>query len=148
MAQTFNTERAAMILVDAAYTNDERAAEMHDVSRQSVVNYRKRLETDPELVQCFARKKQLREAAWASSVGPTIEAITDYLLRAATKASTRDPDTIHALAGALKILADVKVTKEMLDVRLAQLTGFQGAPIQSVARGAIAEATVVRDAGE
>lgn len=133
MANVFNVERAAMILVDAAYMSDEKAAELHDCSRRSIHNYRERLDTDPAFAQCFADKKALREAAWAESCSPAIDAITQFFLRAAATASPSDPEVIHALAGALKILADVKVTKEMLDVRLAQLARVQGTPVQPVA---------------
>lgn len=43
---------------------------------------------------------------------------TDFIMRAAQESDPTNPDAIHAIAGALKILAEIGLTKEIVDARL------------------------------
>lgn len=116
---TFNYELAATVLVDAAYTTDTKAAEKHDVSERSVRRWRNRLDRDEKLASLVLHKKRLAEQDWATELAPAIRASIDYLRRAAETADTSDPDVIHAVAGALKMLTSVALTKKVLDDRLS-----------------------------
>jgi hypothetical protein len=119
MAGRFNYERAASALVDAAYLGDKQAAERHGITARSIRNYRQRLQEDRELSELFQHKRALAEQDWAHELAPAIRASIDFLRRAAQRASTRDADVIHSVAGALKILSNVAMTKEVLDARFA-----------------------------
>lgn len=68
MAHHLNYERAAAILVDAAYLGDEIAAKKWNVTTRTVENYRARLKTDPKLSELFARKRAAAEGSWASEL--------------------------------------------------------------------------------
>lgn len=68
MAQHLNYERAAAILVDAAYLGDEVAAKKWNVTTRTVENYRARLKTDSKLSELFARKRAAAEGNWASEL--------------------------------------------------------------------------------
>lgn len=116
----FNAERAAMILVDAAYLGDKPAAEKHCISERSIRNWRKKLDEDPEFSASFQLKKQAMEADWASELPTAIKAGIKYLKEAAENASRNDPDVIHAVAGGLKILTEARAMKDILDARLTR----------------------------
>lgn len=68
MAYRLNYERAAAILVDAAYLGDEKAAKKWDVTTRTIENYRSRLKTDPKLSDLFARKRAAAEGNWVSEL--------------------------------------------------------------------------------
>jgi hypothetical protein len=104
-------------LVEAAYFGDKAAADRYGVTMRSVENYRARLVTDTELVAFFAIKKQEFEDKWADELPAAIRASIRFLAKAANEVMVT-ADTIHSIAGALKILADVTLTKQVLDARL------------------------------
>lgn len=68
MAYRLNYERAAAILVDAAYLGDEVAAKKWDVTTRTIENYRTRLKTDVKLSELFARKRAAAEGNWVSEL--------------------------------------------------------------------------------
>jgi hypothetical protein len=114
----FNYERAAVVLVEAAYYGDKAASERNGVTERTVRNYRERLNEDTELSASFLIKKQLFDESWADELPGAIRAGIQFLARAAREADPRDAQTIYSMAGALKILADVTLTKRVLDARL------------------------------
>lgn len=115
---SFNCERAAIILVEAAFFGDKPTARKFGVTTRTIQNYRQRLEEDDELSAFFTIKKQRFEDEWADELPAAIRASIRFLARAAQEANPMDPNVIHSVAGALKILADVTLTKQVLDARL------------------------------
>jgi hypothetical protein len=115
-------EQMAQILVEALYGGDREAAKKHGVSVRTIQLYRKRLQTDPELSRFFALKKDAFEGMWLEDSTSAIREAIRFLQRAATQADPTDPNAIHAVAGALKILAEVSLTREVLSVRLEEGT--------------------------
>ena len=115
----FNYERAAAVLVDALYRGDVEAAQRHGVTRRSLYNWRYRLATDQRLAQLFDEKRRQAEAEWVPQFVPAIRDAVEFLRRAAQELDPTDPDAVHAVAGALKILSEIAMMKEVLDARLA-----------------------------
>lgn len=114
----FNPERAAAILLEAQLTTDKAAVENHGISARTLFNWRERLYTDETFSDIFRRKKELSERDWASSLAPAIRDGIDFLARAGREANHKDPEVIHAIAGALKILTTTATKKEVLDATL------------------------------
>ena len=77
MAHHLNYERAAAILIDAAYLGDEVAAKNWKVSTRTIENYRARLKEDPKLSELFHRKRAVAEVGWVSRLKRTMGAILD-----------------------------------------------------------------------
>jgi hypothetical protein len=119
MPRKFNYERAATILAEAALIGDEKAADNHGTTVRSVQNWRAKLKSDPVLVEFFAAKTQAATTDWADDINDAIKAGVDFLRRAANQASPMHPDVIHAVAGAVKLLSEVQMTKRVLDARIA-----------------------------
>ena len=114
----FNKERAAMILVDALYKGDEQAAQDWGVTRQTVRNYRRRLNSDTGLYSFFESKKALVEKDWSNEAQDAIRASVHFIRRAALR-SKPSPEMVHAIAGALKIVSEAMGQKRLIDVRTA-----------------------------
>lgn len=72
MARSFNYERAAAILVDAAYLGDEETGKKWKVTTKTIKNYRARLKNDPILSQFFHRKRQVAESGWSTQLKRTL----------------------------------------------------------------------------
>jgi len=78
------------------------------------------MDDDRTLADLVQQKRQKAEEDWAEELPDAIRASIDYLRRAAGKAEESDPEVIHAVAGALKMLAHVGMTKKVLDARLSR----------------------------
>jgi len=115
----FRYEFAAQVLVEAAYKGDRAAAKENGVSERSVRRWRNRMDDDQKLADLVQQKRKLAEEDWADELPEAIRAAIDYLRRAAGAADESDPEVIHAVAGALKMLSHVGMTKKVLDARLA-----------------------------
>ena len=122
---TFDRDKAAAVLVDAAYRGDEEAARLWGIHQRTVENHRKRLATDSELVAIFERKRALAEQGWIDRFPATLGAGADFIERAAKQGDPKDPAMVHAVAGAMKLLAEIMFVKRMLDVRLNDGTAEQ-----------------------
>lgn len=119
MPRAFNYERAAAALVDAIVMGDHGAAEKYEVSYRSIQEWRSRLQTDKVLVQFFKEKKALQDKEWAHEIPSAIASCIQYLKKASQECDCKDPDAVHAIAGALKIMSEVSMTREVIDARLA-----------------------------
>jgi len=115
-----SNERMARVIAESMYHGDRVVAERYGISLRTLQRYRRRYaDGDPDLAALVAQKKAALEREWASELAPAIREAIDYLRRAARDADTHDPNAIHAVAGALKILSEVALTREVLSARLA-----------------------------
>lgn len=117
-ATKFNAERAAVILVEAAYKGEKQAAKDWGITTRSLRNWRRRLDSDESFSAIFRHKKELAEKDWAQDAPLTIRAAMAFIRRA-SQSESQDPEMVHAVAGAMKLLADVTLTKQVLDARVA-----------------------------
>lgn len=114
----FNYERAATILVEAAYFGDQKTSEKWGASVRSIQRYRERLASDAKLAALVASKKKLFEGAWAEGLPGAIMAGIRYLEKAPEELPYT-PEGVHAVAGSVKLLSGIETTKRILDSRLA-----------------------------
>jgi hypothetical protein len=127
MSRELDYDRAAAILVEAAYFGDKVTAEKWGVTERTIRNYQARLDEDSKLSLIFHNKKVVFESDWAADIPAAIRSGIGFLQRAGKEADPKDPNAIHAIAGAVKILAEVGMTKAILDVRLSGFLGENGA---------------------
>lgn len=96
-----------MALVDRLFEGDKAVAERLGVTRQTLFYWRGKLESDPEVLTVFDDLRQKRLNAWTSELPPAITACAEFIKRAATEASHKNPESIKAVAVAMKTLNDV-----------------------------------------
>lgn len=77
VAGYLNHERAAAILVDAAYLGDDAAAKKWKITTRTIINYRALLRTNPSFSQIFQRKRQAAEGNWVSGLRRTLGAVME-----------------------------------------------------------------------
>ena len=116
----FNSERAAAVLVDAAYMGDKEAAKKHGVTTRSIRNWRERLAEDAHFSAIFREKKNLVDQEWASELPSAIRSAIRFLRESAKESKLGDSRAIAAMTDALKALAEVAVTREILDARFGR----------------------------
>ena len=130
MAKTtnFDYERASRALATAALEGNDTAAQRENITVRTLQRYRQRLDTDATLSRLVAEKKARLESEWANEIAPTLRAALAFLQRAATALDPSDPEAVHALAGAFKLVNEGHQTMRVIDARLAELHR-QGHPV-------------------
>ncbi len=121
MAKTLaDIDKIAMVLVEATFFGDKRTAEKWGIHRTTVSRYRTKLDTDEKLLSLFTLKRQQFETNWTQRIPLAIIAGTDALIKAFQQADLSDPAVIHSIAGAMKIMTEIGLAKEVIDVRLGK----------------------------
>lgn len=115
-------------MVDAAYLGDAPAAQKWGLSERTVQNYRARLAQDSRLALSFHEKRQLVEQDWAAELPAAIRAGAAFIRRAAEQGDPTDPDMVHAVAGGMKLVAEVLFAKRVLDARMRDDVRDSGQP--------------------
>ena len=119
----FNPERAASLLLEAELSTDKAVLEKHGITARTLYNWRARLHEDAIFSDIFRRKKEAVEREWGAALAPAIRDGIEFLARASKEADHKNPEVIHAIAGALKILTATATKKEVLDATLAAARG-------------------------
>lgn len=128
-------DRVASVLVEAAFFGDSQAANRWGITERTVRRYRSKMGDDDELSSIVQVKKENFEQNWAEEIPAAIRSATRFLMTASVEADPKDPQAIHAVAGAMKIMAEVGLTKEILDVRLGRYDrpgGKENRPLDSI----------------
>lgn len=114
-------DRLAMILVEASFFGDRRAAEKWGITARTVHNYRKRLNTDAEFSKLFNLKRQEYQQDWIEDIPATVRNGIQWLSQAFNKLEPT-AENVHAITGAIKILTEIGLTKELVDARLGKFS--------------------------
>jgi aminopeptidase N len=139
----FDYERAARALAIAAINGDATATQAENISGRTLQRYRKLLETDDDLARLVHEKKTVLEREWAHEVAPTLRAALAFIQRAANGMNHRDPEALHAMAGALKLVNEAGLAMRVIDARLAAIGGSPDQPAGQVPAGATNSARAV-----
>jgi transposase-like protein len=125
MAHTaiFNYDVAAAVLVRAVYSGDQTACKEFGISDRTLRRYRRRLSEDPLLSEAVRSKKRVIDERWADklpgALGNAISFITEAARRAEAEATSyRNPALIAAIAGAMKLCAEIYYTGRWIDARI------------------------------
>jgi hypothetical protein len=129
-------ELAATVLLDAAYTTDDKACAKYDVSIRSLQRWRRQLaDGDPALAGFVATKKAAFDSAWADELPAALRKGLQCLSECmdsirSDPRSLKNPAMIHAIAGAMTICAEIYFTGKVIDSRIInpapeQINGYQ-----------------------
>jgi len=137
-------KRAAEWLAEAAIVGDVAVSKKYRISPRTLRRWRDKAVSgsDRELTADVQRKKAAVEAGWADKLETAMAGCVDFIDRASREADPQDPDAIHAIAGALKMLQSVRTTGKLLDGRLRSAAGIR--PVQQDA-GQVAPAGNIRE---
>ena len=109
---TFNAERAATILAEAEFCSDKQIINEYKIDRSTLWHWRKRLKSDPDFFRLFQRRKKQVAESWRDDAVWFMKAS----LRKLTELVQSDGNSkqIYAVAGALKIVGELKITGDAL----------------------------------
>jgi hypothetical protein len=124
MPASIDRDLAATVLLEAVYTTDELATKKYGVSVRSLQRWRRQFaDGDPELAGLVATKRAALDAAWAENLPAVlskgVQALDScFVVIQGDAEAKKNPNVIHAVAGALRICAEIHYTGKVIDARL------------------------------
>jgi hypothetical protein len=79
------------------------------------------MEVDPKLADVFRSKMTGMSKGWLEEAPKALNACVAFISRAAVEGNPTNPDMLHSVAGAFKLLAEVSSTWEILQLKLARM---------------------------
>lgn len=116
-----DNERAASILVEAIFYGELTTANRWGISPKTIQRYRERLNEDDKLSVIVQLKKREFERDWVNEVPGALRSGIRFLQTAFQQLDPANAENVHAVAGAIKLLTEVQLTKQVIDARY--LTG-------------------------
>ena len=113
-APKYTPERAAAILAEAEVFGDRKTCERWSITRQTLHNYRVRLRTDEALLQLYTLKTRMLLLDWQQDATKCLKVGLAKLTEMIPDATKHDADTIHAIAGAMKIVGELRIAHDAL----------------------------------
>lgn len=125
MSKRLKRELAAAVIVDALFSTDKAACERYGISLRSLQNYRQKLAEDEELALIFARKKAEFDKTWVDGLPGALRSAIQFIADSSEAARAdpnykKNPMVIQAIAGAMKLCADVYLTSRVVEARLRE----------------------------
>lgn len=109
-------DRKALIISYAAIHGDQAACKHFKISARSIQRYRREAEESDALSQSVAHKKDVVIAKWTEGAPSAVADCVAFVARATREGDPSDPNMVHAISGAIKILTDALANREVLDV--------------------------------
>jgi hypothetical protein len=131
--RVFDPEKAARALLDAALMGDGKAAKKHGVDRVTLFRWRERMASDPILQHKVSERKAMIDQKWGEELDGAIANAVDFLNRATETASPAEPEAIAAITNSLKVLADIRLTVDVVNARNSAKAGSAGAATRPLA---------------
>lgn len=110
----FPYERAAIILAESELYGDLSTSNRWGITDRTIRNYRARAVSDSKLSCLFQIKRQLLEREWINDATRTLKTGLNRLNQLIPVATASDAATIHAIAGAIKIVGELKIASDAL----------------------------------
>jgi hypothetical protein len=131
----------AKAILDCVALGDAATSKKYGISIRTLQRWHLEFKSgqNAELAGNVAEKKSELDKAWLSKIPEALSACFDYVISAArnaTKDGQSDPDTIHAVAGAIKIISDTDTGYKFIDARISGQVGSVGTPDKPVPAGA------------
>ncbi len=109
---------------------DSKASEIHRVSLGSIKRYRKRLETDPKMIEAVAKLKDRSLKPIEPTAAKTAKALLEWLEDLPKHVPEPTASIINAMSDAYRTIEEIEIAKRMIDSKLAMLRGARTAPTQ------------------
>lgn len=130
-ARLFSKAMKAQIVLEEASAGTEATCKRYGITDRTLRRWRALIPNDSELAAAVRDKKQAVDQEWAKSIPGALQECLRCLKRAASAArdeDLRNPDYIHAIAGALKMIAETDGAYKLIEERLrrARVLGQDG----------------------
>jgi hypothetical protein len=118
MSKSFNYDRAAKVLCDAAAMGDRACSEKWGVTTKTIKRYRSRLNCDPLMSQFVQQYRKLQNEHWVDQIPAAIVTGLHFLSTSFDSLQPGDAKTLIAVTKAVQVLGELLLTFQALDDRI------------------------------
>ena len=117
-----NKKRAAKLIVESIFYGDKPTVKRFGLSIATLDNYRRRLNTDDELVILCQEYRAKFETEWISELPIAAKGIIRAITRASQEINIENASDAREMAEALKIVAEVFLAEKIINAQLGRYT--------------------------
>lgn len=118
MSNRLDRYRAALILVEAAFSSDKIASETFACSSRTISNYRKLLETDKELQQEYRLALYNKTKEWTKNIPNTLKTGMEFIERSLKDLCPSDPKALDSVINTMQVLSEIEIMNEAVKRKL------------------------------
>ena len=117
MANRLDRYRAALILAEAAFSSDVKAAKVFGCSSRTISNYRKLLETDKDLQREYRLALYNKTKEWTKKIPETMNKGIDYIQKK-LEICPENNTSLDSAVNAMQVLSEIEIMNEAIRNKL------------------------------
>ncbi len=116
MPQKFPYERASLAIAEADIFGDGAVLKKYGINQSTLWRWRDRASEDPKLHESALLKKRMLLVGWQQDAVKTLKiALSELNKRLPLAATEEDAKVIHSIAGACKIVGELKIAASAIE---------------------------------
>jgi hypothetical protein len=119
MANRLDRYRAALILAEAAFSSDVKAAKVFGCSSRTISNYRKLLETDKELQREYRLALYNKTKEWTKEI-PAVMKLGIEFVKGKMSVDPENPTSLDSVINAMQVLSELEIMNEAIRMKFTK----------------------------
>lgn len=120
MGNRLDRYRAALILAEAAFSDDKKVAATFSCHPRTISNYRKLLETDKDLQREYRLALYNKSREWTKEIPKTMKTAIDFIQRSLESLSPANSDSLDSVINTMQVLSEIEIMNEAVRSKLAK----------------------------
>jgi hypothetical protein len=119
MASRLDRYRAALILAEAAFSDDKKVAVTFSCHPRTISNYRKLLETDKDLQREYRLALYNKTKEWTKEIPKTMKLAIEYV-QDKLQLSEQNRTSLDSVINAMQVLNEIEIMNEAVRAKLTK----------------------------
>jgi Asp-tRNA(Asn)/Glu-tRNA(Gln) amidotransferase A subunit family amidase len=107
--------------VDSMVLGDQKACDLHEITRMSLSRYRKRFKDDPILAKAVFKIRETNVKPLEPSIKDAITTYIKWLKDAPAQLEVVNAENIAAVTNAYRTMAEIELANKMIDAKMTQI---------------------------
>jgi hypothetical protein len=119
MGNRLDRYRAALILAEAAFSDDKKVAATFSCHPRTISNYRKLLETDKDLQREYRLALYNKSKEWTKEIPKTMKLAIEYV-QDKLQLSAQNNTSLDSVINAMQVLSEIEIMNEAVRAKLTK----------------------------
>ena len=118
MGNRLDRYRAALILAEAAFSDDKTVAATFECHPRTISNYRKLLETDKDLQREYRLALYNKSKEWMREIPATMAAAIAFINRSLLELDPKLTGSLDSVLNTMQVLSEIEIMNEAVKMKL------------------------------
>lgn len=119
MGNRLDRYRAALILAEAAFSDDKAVADTFKCHPRTISNYRKLLETDKDLQREYRLALYNKSKEWTKEIPKTMKLAIEYVQNK-LQLTEQNNTSLDSVINAMQVLSEIEIMNEAVRAKLTK----------------------------